>query len=83
MATLGQHLVSARAEIVALTAAVQALTAELQAIRGELQTLNGKTPALVGGKVPTLATANGTMPITTDQLPATLSAGKLKVTGLL
>jgi hypothetical protein len=66
-----------------LRVALEELTAELVLVRAELIALNAKTPALVGGKVPALVTANGTMPVTTTQLPANLSNDKVKVTGLL
>jgi hypothetical protein len=91
MATVGQHVASAVDALHDLRVALDALTAELQAVRLVLETLNGKVPTAVDGKLPALVTANGAMPIsvdgalpvTTDQLPATLANGRVRVTGLL
>lgn len=83
MPSSGDHLVTTVAALADLRAAVEALTDELAAVRAELESLNAKTPALVGGKVPALVTANGAMPVSSTQLPPTLATGKLKVTGLL
>lgn len=71
-----------------LITAIGDVSERLVEVRERLTLLEAKIPAPIDGRIPTFgaidaASTVGALSVRSDQLPDTLSSGKLKVTGLL